>query len=123
MFALPFARVQATDNKQITALVTKAEIVTKIAQKTGLDKGDVSASLEAFFKVVKNTMADGENIYIRGFGSFIVKKRARKVARIISRNKPIIIDEHYIPSFKPAKVFSARIKDATKNLSEPKAGK
>ncbi len=68
-------------------------------------------------------MAEGENIYIRGFGSFIVKKRARKVARIISRNKPIIIDEHFIPSFKPAKVFSSRVKEGTKNLAEPKAGK
>ena len=97
--------------------MTKAEIITKIAQKTGLDKGDVSASLEAFFKVVKASMAEGDNIYIRGFGSFIIKKRARKVARIISRNKPIIIDEHYIPSFKPAKVFAARIKENTKQLA------
>lgn len=92
--------------------MTKAEIVTKIAQKTGLDKGDVSTTLEAFFKVVKNTMAEGDNIYIRGFGSFVNKKRARKVARIISRNTPIVIDEHYIPSFKPAKVFAQRIKES-----------
>jgi DNA-binding protein HU-beta len=97
--------------------VTKAEIITKIAQKTGLDKGDVSASLEAFFKVVKNSMSEGDNIYIRGFGSFIIKKRARKVARIISRNKPIIIEEHFIPSFKPAKVFAARIKENTTQLA------
>ncbi len=97
--------------------MTKAEIITKIAQKTGLDKGDVSASLEAFFKVVKSSMAEGDNIYIRGFGSFIIKKRARKVARIISRNKPIIIDEHFIPSFKPAKVFAQRIKENTKLLA------
>lgn len=94
--------------------MTKAEIVAKIAQKTGLDKGDVSASLESFFKVVKNTMAEGDNIYIRGFGSFVIKKRARKVARIISRNKPIVIEEHYIPSFKPAKVFAQRIKSSPK---------
>ena len=97
--------------------MTKAEIITKIAQKTGLDKGDVSASLEAFFKVVKNSMSEGDNIYIRGFGSFIIKKRARKVARIISRNKPIIIEEHFIPSFKPAKVFAARIKENTIQLA------
>ncbi len=97
--------------------MTKAEIITKIAQKTGLDKGDVSASLEAFFKVVKNSMSEGDNIYIRGFGSFIIKKRARKVARIISRNKPIIIEEHFIPSFKPAKVFAARIKENTTQLA------
>lgn len=92
--------------------MTKAEIVTKIAQKTGLDKGDVATTLEAFFKVVKSTMAEGDNIYIRGFGSFINKKRARKVARIISRNTPIVIEEHYIPSFKPAKVFAQRIKES-----------
>lgn len=93
--------------------MTKAEVVAKIAQKTGLDKADVSATLEAFFKVVKNSMAEGENIYVRGFGSFVIKKRARKVARIISRNKPIVIDEHYIPSFKPAKVFMQRVKDSS----------
>jgi len=100
--------------------VTKAEIVAKIAHKTGLDKADVSTSLESFFKVVKNSMAEGENIYIRGFGSFIVKKRARKVARIISRNKPIVIDEHFIPSFKPAKVFAQRVKGSSKLASGAK---
>jgi DNA-binding protein HU-beta len=94
--------------------VTKAEIVAKIAQKTGLDKADVSTTLEAFFKVIKNAMAEGDNIYVRGFGSFVTKKRAKKVARIISRNTPIVIDEHYIPSFKPAKVFAQRIKESPK---------
>ncbi|MCE3007611.1 MAG: integration host factor subunit beta [Bacteroidetes bacterium] len=94
--------------------MTKAEIVSKIAQKTGLEKADVSASLEAFFKVVKSSMAEGENIYIRGFGSFVVKKRAKKVARIISRNKPIVINEHYVPTFKAAKVFIDKVKESDK---------
>lgn len=94
--------------------MTKAEVVTKIAQKTGLEKADVSASLEAFFKVVKSSMAEGENIYIRGFGSFVVKKRAEKVARIISRNKAIVIKEHYVPTFKPAKVFVEKVKESDK---------
>lgn len=90
--------------------MTKAEVINEIAEKTGIDKADVSATVEAFFSVVKNTMSDGENIYVRGFGSFVNKKRARKVARNISKNTAIIIDEHYIPSFKPSKVFIEKIK-------------
>lgn len=114
---IPIAKfaLQTADSYSVGAnsyAVTKAEIVAKIAQKTGLDKGDVSTTLEAFFKVVKTSMAEGDNIYIRGFGSFITKRRAKKVARIISRNTPIVIDEHYIPSFKPAKVFAQRIKES-----------
>ncbi|MBX3102399.1 MAG: integration host factor subunit beta [Bacteroidetes bacterium] len=94
--------------------MTKADIVSKIAQKTGLEKADVSASLEAFFKVVKSSMADGDNIYIRGFGTFLIKKRAAKQGRIISRNKTIVIEEHYVPSFKPAKAFTDNVKDSHK---------
>ena len=90
--------------------MTKAEVINEIAEKTGIDKADVSATVEAFFSVVKSTMSDGENIYVRGFGSFVNKKRARKVARNISKNTAIIIDEHYIPSFKPSKVFIEKIK-------------
>jgi DNA-binding protein HU-beta len=94
--------------------VTKAEVITEIAQKTGVDKADVASSVEAFFKVIKNSLTEGENVYVRGFGSFIVKKRARKVARIISKNTAIIIDEHYIPSFKPAKTFVEKVKTSPK---------
>ena len=90
--------------------MTKAEVISEIADRTGLDKGDVSSTVEAFFKVVKESMADGNNIYVRGFGSFINKKRAKKVARNISKNTAIIIDEHYVPSFKPAKEFVEKIK-------------
>lgn len=92
--------------------MTKAEVIAEISQKTGVDKSDVSVTLEAFFKVIKNSLIEGENIYIRGFGSFIVKKRAQKVARIISKNKSIVIPEHYIPSFKPAKAFVEKVKNA-----------
>lgn len=90
--------------------MTKAEVIVEIAQKTGIDKADVSASLEGFFTVVKNTLAQGENVYIRGFGSFIVKHRKEKVGRIISQNKSIIIPAHNVPSFKPAKVFVEKVK-------------
>ena len=94
--------------------MTKAEIITKIAEKTGIDKADVYTTVEAFFTVVKNSMAGGENIYVRGFGSFINKKRAKKIGRNISKNTAIIIDEHFIPSFKPSKIFVEKIKNSEK---------
>ena len=90
--------------------MTKADVINQIAEQTGIDKTDVSASVEAFFSVIKNSMADGNNVYVRGFGSFVNKKRARKVARNISKNTAIIIDEHFIPSFKPSKVFVEKIR-------------
>jgi len=93
--------------------VTKAEVITKISDKTGIQKDDVTQTVEAFFKVVKESMAEGENIYVRGFGSFINKKRAKKIARNISKNTSITIEEHYVPSFKPAKVFVEQIKTST----------
>jgi DNA-binding protein HU-beta len=94
--------------------VTKAEVITKISDKTGIQKDDVTRAIEAFFKVVKDSMADGENIYVRGFGSFINKKRAKKIARNISKNTAIVIDEHYIPAFKPSKLFIEKIKNSKK---------
>ena len=84
--------------------MTKAEVITKISEKTGIQKDDVTQTVEAFFKVVKDSMAEGENIYVRGFGSFINKKRAKKIARNISKNTAIVIDEHYVPAFKPSNV-------------------
>lgn len=92
--------------------MTKAEVITEISQKTGIDKADVSATLEGFFTVVKNSLSQGENIYVRGFGSFIVKRRAEKIGRIISRKQAIVIPEHSIPSFKPAKVFMEKVRTA-----------
>ena len=94
--------------------MTKAEVITKISDKTGIQKDDVTQAIEAFFKVVKDSMAEGNNIYVRGFGSFVNKKRARKVARNISKNTAIVIDEHYIPAFKPSKVFVEKIKNSKK---------
>ncbi|MCS6823723.1 MAG: integration host factor subunit beta [Cytophagaceae bacterium] len=94
--------------------MTKAEVVALIAEKTGIEKSDVSATVEAFFEVIKTSMSEGHNVYIRGFGSFVNKKRARKIARNISKNTSIVIDEHYIPSFKPAKIFLEQIKSSQK---------
>ncbi|MDA0196765.1 MAG: integration host factor subunit beta [Bacteroidetes bacterium] len=94
--------------------MTKADIINEIADKTGIDKADVQTTVEAFFSVVKSSMAGGNNIYVRGFGSFINKKRAKKIARNISKNTAIVIDEHYIPSFKPSKVFIEKIKTSKK---------
>jgi DNA-binding protein HU-beta len=94
--------------------VTKAEVISQIADKTGIDKADVQTTVEAFFSVVKNNMAEGENIYVRGFGSFVNKKRAKKIARNISKNTAIVIDEHYVPTFKPSKVFVEKIKGSEK---------
>jgi len=103
--------------------VTKADVINEIAEKTGVDKADVTASVEAFFSVVKSSMANGHNIYIRGFGSFVNKKRKRKIARNISRNTALVIDEHYIPSFKPAKIFVNKIKtsEKVKQMAEKQA--
>jgi DNA-binding protein HU-beta len=90
--------------------VTKADVINEISEKTGIDKLDVQVSVEAFFSVVKTSMTDGKNIYVRGFGSFVNKKRAKKIARNISKNTAIVIEEHYIPSFKPSKIFIDKIK-------------
>ena len=95
--------------------MTKAEIIAEMATKTGIEKGDVQETVEAFFKVVKNSMVGGENVYVRGFGSFIVKKRAKKTARNISKNTAIIVPEHFVPSFKPAKVFVDKVKNGNKS--------
>ncbi len=94
--------------------MTKAEVISEIAEKTGIDKADVAQAVESFISVVKGSMAEGENIYIRGFGSFINKKRAKKVARNISKNTAMVIDEHFVPSFKPAKEFVEQIKSSKK---------
>lgn len=94
--------------------MTKADVINEIAEKTGIDKADVQTSVEAFFTVVKSSMAEGSNIYVRGFGSFVNKKRAKKIARNISKNTAIVIDEHYVPSFKPSKVFIEKVKSSNK---------
>ena len=90
--------------------MTKAEVITEIAEQTGIDKADVQTTIEAFFDVIKDSMSNGHNIYVRGFGSFVNKKRAKKIARNISKNTAMVIDEHFVPSFKPSKVFVEKIK-------------
>jgi DNA-binding protein HU-beta len=90
--------------------MTKADIVNQIAKSTGVEKIQVQAIVEAFMDSVKEAMTDGQNVYLRGFGSFIIKKRAMKVARNISKNTTITIPEHNIPAFKPSKSFIAEIK-------------
>jgi DNA-binding protein HU-beta len=94
--------------------MTKAEIVAEISSKTGIEKVAVQASVEAFMESVKGSLAKGENVYLRGFGSFIVKKRAKKTGRNISKNTTIIIPEHFIPAFKPAKTFIGKVKSSVK---------
>jgi DNA-binding protein HU-beta len=94
--------------------MTKAEIVADIANKTGIEKVAVQATVEAFMDAVKGSLTNGENVYLRGFGSFTVKKRAQKTGRNISKNTTIIIPEHFIPSFKPAKTFVNEVKNKVK---------
>ena len=90
--------------------MTKADIVNEITKSTGIDKQSVAATLEAIMETVKESLSNEENVYLRGFGSFIVKKRAQKTARNISKNTTIIIPEHNIPAFKPAKTFTLSVK-------------
>lgn len=85
--------------------MTKLEIVTEIAKSTGVDKSSVLSVVEQFMTVVKDSLAHGENVYLRGFGSFIVKRRADKIARNINKNTTIIVPAHNIPAFKPADAF------------------
>lgn len=90
--------------------MTKADIVSEIAKSTGVEKVQVQAIVEAFMESIKTSLTNNNNVYLRGFGSFIVKKRAKKVARNISKNTTITIPEHNIPAFKPAKNFAAKVK-------------
>ena len=89
--------------------MTKADIVSEIAKSTGVEKVQVQAIVEAFMDSIKTSLTNKNNVYLRGFG-FIVKKRAKKVARNISKNTTITIPEHNIPAFKPAKSFAAKVK-------------
>ena len=90
--------------------MTKADIVNEIAKSTGAEKVLVQTIVEAFMETVSESLVKNENVYLRGFGSFIIKKRATKVARNISKNTTITIPEHNIPAFKPAKSFVAKVK-------------
>ncbi len=94
--------------------MTKAQIVTDIARKTGIEKKDVQKTVEEFMNTVKSSLVKGENVYLRGFGSFIIKQRAEKTGRNISKNTTIIIPPHCIPAFKPSKDFVSEVKDSVK---------
>jgi DNA-binding protein HU-beta len=90
--------------------MTKADIVSKISDKSGIEKTDVLATVEAFMTEVKGALESGDNVYLRGFGSFIIKTRAEKTGRNISKNTTIKIPSHNIPAFKPAKTFTEGVK-------------
>ena len=90
--------------------MTKADLVKNISDKTGMDKSDVQMIAEKFMNEVKNSLKNNENVYIRGFGSFIVKKRAEKTGRKISKNVAVVIPAHNIPAFKPSKTFVNSVK-------------
>lgn len=92
--------------------MTKADIVARLSDKTGIEKTDVQAIIDGFMREVRVALESGDNVYLRGFGSFILKKRAEKTGRNISRNTTLVIPAHYVPAFKPAKVFSDTVKDA-----------
>jgi len=94
--------------------MTKADIVNEVSKNTGIEKLTVQKAVEAFMESVKDSLVEGKNVYLRGFGSFVVKKRAEKTARNISRNTTIIIPSHNIPSFKPAKTFVSKVKNQVK---------
>lgn len=90
--------------------MTKADIVSEIAKSTGVDKTTVTSVIEGFMESVKSTMTNGDNVYLRGFGTFLIKERAEKTARNISKNTTIIIPAHNIPAFKPSKEFISAVK-------------
>ncbi len=100
--------------------MTKAEIVSQISDSTGIERVIVAETIENFFITMKSNMEKGENIYFRGFGSFILQKRAKKVARNISKNTAIVIDAHFIPKFKPAKEFVEKVKTTIPSDFVPK---
>lgn len=90
--------------------MTKADIVADIADETGLERVEALKAVEAFMASVKTSLSQGQNVYLRGFGSFIVKERAEKTGRNISKNTAIIIPAHNVPAFKPAKTFVEEVK-------------
>jgi DNA-binding protein HU-beta len=94
--------------------MTKADIVSEVSKSTGIERVTVQKTVEAFMESVKGSLGKNQNVYLRGFGSFIVKERAEKTARNISKNTTIIIPAHKIPAFKPAKTFVAQVKTNVK---------
>ena len=89
--------------------MTKQELVRAISHETGIDQPTALASVEALMNIIKETMANGENVFLRGFGTFNLKKRAAKTARNITKKETIIVPEHYIPAFKPCPEFQSKV--------------
>ena len=94
--------------------MTKAELVSILAKRTGVERNAVLVTIEAFMEEVKNSLEKGEAVHLRGFGSFVVKPRAQKTGRILSQNTTIVIPAHDVPSFKPADVFIDKVKNRVK---------
>ena len=94
--------------------MTKADLISEITEKTGVEKIAVQATVESLMSSIIDAMESGENVYLRGFGSFVIKKRAEKTGRDISKNTTIIIPEHFVPTFKPAKTFVEGVKNKIK---------
>lgn len=94
--------------------MTKADIINEISKKTGIEKVIIKETIESFMEIIKDSLKKNDNVYLRKFGSFVVKKRAKKTARNISKNTTIVIPEHYIPSFKPSKEFIEEVKNSVK---------
>src|SRR5680860_1382428 len=103
-------KINNPNYKKNTSKMTKADIVAKISEKLGMEKGDVQATVETFMEEVKTSLESGDNVYLRGFGSFVIKTRAEKTGRNISKNTTIKIPAHNIPAFKPARIFVDGVK-------------
>jgi DNA-binding protein HU-beta len=91
--------------------MTKADIVSRITEKTGIQKEEVEKIIESFFATIKNSLSEGENVYFRGFGSFMIRQRAAKTARNITLKSTIVVPAHQVPVFKPADDFISQVKD------------
>ena len=92
----------------------KLELINKVSKVTGIDRQDVDETVEATIHTIKQALINGDSVFIRGFGSFVNKKRAKKIARNISTNTALILEAHYVPSFKPSKKFVESVKEKNK---------
>lgn len=122
-FATAFLKNSILNSFNHTQIMRKADLVSRVADSTGVAKVDVLVTVEAMFKEVRESLALGENVYVRGFGSFVIKKRAKKVGRNIQANTSVVIPEHNIPSFRPAKTFVERVKKSVLVTEEPAKAK
>ncbi|OJW69905.1 MAG: integration host factor subunit beta [Candidatus Amoebophilus sp. 36-38] len=98
--------------------MNKAEVISQIAIKTGLNKSDVQTTVETFFRVIQQAMVEGKNVHFKGFGRFFNKKRSKKIARNLTNNTAMIINEHYVPTLKISKDFVNKVREALKDYKE-----